>query len=333
MTCSRPHGEFVFDTASFAAAHASTIAETADGLVAAWFAGTREGHGDVGIWVARREGGGWLEPVEVADGRMTLRRRYPCWNPVLFQPRHGPLLLFYKVGPSPSRWWGMLITSEDGGRSWSEPRRLPASILGPIKNKPIQLDDGRLLCPSSDEQGRRRIHLEWADENATTWRRGPALNDGRSFAAIQPCLLAHADGRLQMLCRTRQGAVGQCWSQDGGDSWTPLTATELPNPDSGIDAVSLSSGQALLVYNHSHTARTPLNIAITGDGRRWSALAVLEDEPGEFSYPALIQGRDGTAHVTYTWNCRRIRHVSLAPNDFEPAVIQHGLWPDRNRTE
>ena len=322
--------EFIFEEAPFAAAHASTIAETSDGLVAAWFAGTREGQGDVGIWVARRESRGWLDPIEVADGRMKSRRRYPCWNPVLFQPRQGPLLLFYKVGPSPSRWWGMLITSDDGGRSWSEPRRLPAGILGPIKNKPIQLPDGRLLCPSSDEQRRWRIHLEWADETATSWRRGPRLNDGRKFAAIQPCLLPHADGRLRMLCRTRQGAVGECWSEDGGESWTPLAATQLPNPDSGIDAVTLASGQALLVYNHSHSARTPLNIAISDDGVRWSALAVLEDEPGEFSYPALIQGRDGTVHVTYTWNRRRIRYVALVPSEFAAVAMRHGLWPGGN---
>lgn len=319
--------EFIFEEAPFPAAHASTIAETAEGLVAAWFAGTGEGQGDVGIWVARREARGWLDPVEVADGRMKSRRRYPCWNPVLFQPRRGPLLLFYKVGPSPSRWWGVLITSEDGGRSWSEPRRLPAGILGPIKNKPIQLPDGRLLCPSSDEQRRWRIHLEWTDETATRWRRGPRLNDGRSFAAIQPCLLPHADGRLQMLCRTRQGAVGECWSEDGGESWTSLAATELPNPDSGIDAVTLASGQALLVYNHSHSARTPLNIAVSDDGLHWSALAVLEQEPGEFSYPAVIQGRDGTVHVTYTWNRRGIRHVVLAAGELTTVAMHHGVWP------
>ncbi len=173
--------EFIFREAPFPAAHASTIAETSDGLVAAWFAGTREGHGDVGIWVARRESAGWLHPVEVADGRMKSRRRYPCWNPVLFQPRQGPLLLFYKVGPSPSRWWGVLITSEDGGRSWSEPRRLPAGILGPIKNKPIQLPDGRLLCPSSDEQRRWRIHLEWTDETATSVAAGAAAQRRPEF--------------------------------------------------------------------------------------------------------------------------------------------------------
>jgi predicted neuraminidase len=319
--------EFVFEHAPFAAAHASTIAETADGLIAAWFAGTREGHGDVGIWVARREAGEWRNPAEVAEGRLALRRRFPCWNPVLHRPRCGPLMLFYKVGPSPSRWWGMLMTSEDDGKSWPAPRRLPEGILGPIKNKPVELATGRLLCPSSDEQGRWRLHLEWTDDGGETWCRGRSLNDGRSFAAIQPALLIWPGDRLQMLCRTRQGAIGTCWSVDGGERWTPLVATALPNPDSGIDAVTLADGRALLVYNHSQTGRTPLNVALSDDGLAWYAARVLESEPGEFSYPAVIQARGGTVHITYTWNRRRIRHVALDPAKLALAPISKGLWP------
>jgi predicted neuraminidase len=319
--------EFIFEQAPFPAAHASTIAETPDGLVAAWFAGTREGHGDVCIWVARQDNGHWLHPVQVADGRIALRRRHPCWNPVLHQQKNGPLLLFYKVGPSPSRWWGMLTTSDDGARTWSEPRRLPRDILGPIKNKPIELPDGRLLCPSSDEQGRWRVHLEWSDAGLTTWRRGPPLNDARIFSAIQPCLLRYPGGDLQLLCRTRQGAIGECWSSDGGETWSALHPTELPNPDSGIDAVTLANGHALVVYNHSQTQRSPLNVAVSADGQSWFALGVLEDEPGEFSYPAVIEGVDGRVHITYTWNRRRIRHVVLRQTDFSPLPIEHGLWP------
>src|SRR6185503_18682846 len=105
--------EFVYEQAPFPAAHASTIVETPDGLVAAWFGGTDEGKPDVGIWFSRREGNQWSAPVEVADGIDTDRRRYPCWNPVLFVSPGGELLLFYKVGPSPSRWWGLLKRSTD----------------------------------------------------------------------------------------------------------------------------------------------------------------------------------------------------------------------------
>ena len=147
--------EFIYDKVPCPQCHASTLAETKDGLVAAWFGGTREGNPDVGIWLSLLEDGVWTAPVQVADGRQPGGQRDPCWNPVLFQPRKGPLLLFYKVGPSPSRWWGMLRTSDDGGKTWSDARRLPDGILGPIKNKPVQLADGTILCPSLSCAGGR----------------------------------------------------------------------------------------------------------------------------------------------------------------------------------
>src|SRR2546423_829891 len=115
--------------------HASTIVETAPGLlVSAWFGGTKERAPDVGIWVSRFENKRWTTPVEVANGIQPTGPRLPTWNPVLFQPPKGPLVLFYKMGPSPSKWWGLMMTSTDGGKTWSTPVRLPDGILGPIKN-------------------------------------------------------------------------------------------------------------------------------------------------------------------------------------------------------
>src|SRR5262249_16862791 len=155
--------EFVYETAPFASCHASTIAETPSRLVAAWSGGTREGDKDVGIWVSRRVGDRWTPPVEVANGIQADGTRFPCWNPVLFQAlagkAGGPLLLFSKVGPRPNSWWGVLQTSTDGGQTWSRPVRLPDGILGPIKNKPVRLAGGALLCPSSTEDDGWRVFL------------------------------------------------------------------------------------------------------------------------------------------------------------------------------
>ncbi len=87
----------------------------------------------------------------------------------------------------------------------------------------------------------------------------------------------------------------------------------LPNPNpglgSGIDGLVLRDGRGLLVYNHSTVERTPLNVALSEDGRTWRMAAVLEDAPGEYSYPAVIQGVDGRVHVVYTWQRRRIKHA------------------------
>lgn len=303
--------EFIFETAPFPQCHASTIAETPSGLVAAWFGGTREKHPDVGIWLARHVEGQWTSPVEVTNGVESASLRYPCWNPVLHQAAGGPLLLFYKVGPDPRSWWGMLTTSHDSGRTWSAPRRLPEGILGPIKNKPVQLSAGELLCPTSTEHDGWRVHFERTADLGQTWSKTGPINDGEHIAAIQPSILLHGEGLLQALGRSRQGKVWQAWSADDGRTWTECELTDLPNPNSGTDAVTLRDGRHLLVYNHTPKGRTPLNVAISGDGRKWTSLAVLEQEPGEYSYPAVIEAADGRVHITYTWKRQRIKHVVL----------------------
>jgi predicted neuraminidase len=311
--------EFVFETAPFASAHASTLVETRDGLVAAWFGGTREGASDVGIWLSRRQGkvnGTWTQPVQVATGIQPDGTQYPCWNPVLFEMPEKVLALFYKVGPNPQSWWGMVRTSRDEGRTWSSARRLPDGILGPIKNKPVRLPDGTLLAPSSTESPEKpstwRVHFERTVDTLTwTTSRPPVSADGTHIDAIQPSILIHPGGRLQAVGRTRSSRIFESWSSDGGKTWSPIALTALPNPNAGIDAVTLRDGRHLLVYNHTAQGRTPLNVAISRDGTTWDEALVLERDPGEYSYPAVIQTSDGLVHITYTWKRQRIKHVAI----------------------
>lgn len=300
--------QFIYEEAPFPSCHASTIEETASGLIAAWFGGTDEGEPDVGIWTSRHENGKWTVPVEVANGVQPDGKRHPCWNPVLFQPRQGPLLLFYKVGPTPSRWWGMLMSSTDQGKTWSKPAKLPDEILGPIRSKPVQLADGTILCGSSSEHAGWKIHFERTSDLGKTWSRTKANSDPKEFAAIQPTILVHKN-QLQALCRSRQSHITEVWSSDNGYTWSPMKATSLPNPSAGVDGLTLKDGRHLLVYNHTPRGRTPLNVAISTDGKEWAPLVTLESEPGEYSYPAMIQTRDGLVHITYTWKRKRIRHV------------------------
>ena len=314
--------EFVFETAPFASAHASTIVETRDGLVAAWFAGTREGAADVGIWLSRRERGAWTAPTEIATGVQPDGTRHPCWNPVLFDVPGAAVMLFYKVGPSPQTWWGMVRTSRDGGRTWSEARRLPEGILGPIKNKPVRLPDGAIAAGSStestDRPSRWRIHFERTTDGGRTWTTStPAADGEREIEAIQPSILVHPDGRLQAVGRTRSKRIFETWSTDGGRTWSPVALTSLPNPNSGIDAVTLRDGRHLIVYNHTTEGRSPLNVAVSRDGKTWTPALALETDAGEFSYPAVIQTADGLVHITYTWKRQRIKHVVL-----DPAALQ-----------
>jgi len=308
--------EFIYDRAPFPQCHASTIVETADGLVAAWFGGTAEKNPDVCIWLARQQRGQWSAPVQVADGIQPGGRRYPCWNPVLCQPTNGPLLLFYKVGPSPSTWWGMLRRSTNAGLSWTQPQRLPEGILGPIKNKPIQLPEGTLLCGSSTEHAGWRVHFEWTTDLGRTWDKTPPINEGKTVGLIQPTLLRLSDRRLLALMRSNRGRIYATRSEDNGRSWSAPEPLSLPNPNAGIDGVTLRDGRHLLVYNPTTRGRTPLTVAVSLDGQQWRDVLTLEDQPGEYSYPAVIQTQDGLVHVTYTWRRQRIRHAVLDPSKF-----------------
>lgn len=304
--------EFIYETAPFPACHASTIVESKNGLIAAWFGGTAEKNPDVGIWLSHFKDGRWTAPVEVANGVESPKLRYASWNPVLFQPKSAPLMLFYKVGPSPSQWWGMMKTSEDGGQTWSKPQRLPSGILGPIKNKPVQLPNGDILCPTSTENHGWQVHFERTEDGGKTWGATQAVNDGTQISAIQPSILFH-DGSLQAIGRTRQGKIFSVESKDAGHTWSAMTLLDVPNPSSGIDALTLRDGRHLLVYNNTPSGRTPLNVALSADGKSWTSLLALESGAGEFSYPAVIQSRDGLVHITYTWNRKKIKHVILDP--------------------
>ena len=106
-----------------------------------------------------------------------------------------------------------------------------------------------------------------------------------------------------------------------------MLATALPNPNSALDAVMLREGSALLVYNHLKQGRNMLNVALSPDGSSWKAAVTLENEPGEFSYPAVIQTSDGLVHVTYTWKRQRIKHVVLDPAKFSLRDMPEGRWP------
>jgi predicted neuraminidase len=316
ITLHKVSAELIFKAPPFAQCHASTIVEvTPDKFMVAAFGGTNEGNKDVCIWLSTRENGEWGKPAKMAEGIVNDTLRYPCWNPVLFKTKEGTLFLFYKVGPSPGRWWGMVRTSTDNGKTWTSTERLPEGISGPIKDKSIQLPDGTILSPSSIETRESwKIHIEKSIDFGKTWQFIP-IDPETKFNVIQPTILIHSNNKLQILCRSKSNAIVQAFSEDNGNNWGALTKTELPNPNSGIDAVGLKNGWYLLVYNPTIQGpgdRAKLKVAISKDGIKWADAVILEsEEKGEFSYPAVIQTNDGKIHITYTYNRVNIKHVVL----------------------
>ena len=267
--------------------------------------------------------------------------REATWNPVLFETPDGELHLYFKIGPNVANWKGWRITSRDGGKTWSKREPLPDGIYGPIKNKPILLSTpNRLISPTSDERNGWKIYFELSDDNGRTWRKTPYVEADSSVLAIQPTIIQLPDGRLEALCRTRSRHIGVTFSSDQGETWSRLQLIDTPNNNSGIDAVTLYSGQtSLSLPSHSSFtspslpfnyalicndwpiepdkqkgARTPLSILRSDDGLHWQHWVTLEDSPvSQYSYPSIIQTRDGHLHAVYTWRRQRIKHVELTP--------------------
>ncbi len=267
-------------------------------------------------------------------------RRKACWNPVLFQMPDGELLLFFKVGLRVADWTGWLVRSKDGGRTWSEREPLKEGFLGPIKNKP-ELINNRLICPSSTEHGGNwKIHFEILDLATNEWKYvGPVeakkmrlsqdllkdVAEDKPIGCIQPSIIKLKDGRLQVLCRSRNQKIATSFSSDGGDTWSEVTLLDVPNNQSGTDAVTLKDGRHVLIYNDFETlpgenkgVRTPLSIAISDDGTNWRHVLTLEDSPvSQYSYPAIIQGRDGCLHCVYTWRRKKVAYQKIDLNELK----------------
>lgn len=307
----------------FKSCHASTIVETGkDTLLYAWFGGDEEGAKNVSIWGCYRytnQKKQWGKILLLAEGRDSSGRTQACWNPVLFRTSKGAVFLDYKVGTNPREWWAERKISYDNGKTWSAAKRLLSPFLGPIKNKPVQLKNGTILYPSSTEskdEDSWQIHLESTDATGNQWQYLPI--DCDSFDVIQPCILTYGADSLQMLCRSKQNAIVQTWSFDNGHFWSPLRPLGLPNPNSGIDAVTLDNGLQLLVYNPTQSGkdwsagRSILKVAISKNGLDWKDVATLEEHArGEYSYPAIIQDSHNVIHISYTYDRVNIKFVDL----------------------
>ena len=256
--------------------------------------------------------------------------REACWNPVLFELPDGELHLYFKIGPNVAGWKGWRVVSKDGGKTWSKREPLPEGFYGPVKNKPVVLtipaanrrgrDTYRILAPTSDERDGWRLYFEYSDDRGKTWHRTDFVEADAGVKAIQPTIIQLPDGRLEALCRTRSRHIGVTYSSDNGETWTKLQLIDTPNNNSGIDAVTLADGTFALICNDwpieptkEKGARTPLSILRSTDGLHWQHWITIEDSPiSQYSYPSIIQSRDGHLHAIYTWRRQRVKHVELS---------------------
>lgn len=231
-----------------------------------------------------------------------------CWNPVLMR-RNEEVFLYFKVGKSPESWKGYFTVSSDFGENWSEPKGFPAGIVGPTKNAPIGLGSA-ILSGSSDERFGCSVHFEMS-RDGRNWRRIDPTGHGHCEGCIQPAILNLGAGKLVAYCRSSMGVLVKTVSVDNGETWSDLCPTDIPNPDSGIAAISLHERGHVLAFNRSTRCRTPLVLAVSSDGDSWTERFMLEDGEGEFSYPSLWTN-GSTVGISYSVDREHIAYVELS---------------------
>ncbi|WP_461536523.1 exo-alpha-sialidase [Spongorhabdus nitratireducens] len=301
----------------------------------------------------------WGNKVLIANGQedamsacLSEAAKYPCWDPVLYQEQE-QLILFYKIGINPRQWHGVFKISNDNGISWEPAVKLNGRLdfegvenkspRGPA-HKPQRTQNGCLICASSAELKEENsgtikwcgIHLELLPSGAafnSSWKTVQLQDDPYKFFPIHPVLLKKEERQWIMLCRSRSDTgkrIIQSISNDDCESWSTFTAIDsLPNPDANFDAIRLTDGRYFLVYNHAvkqaginRTGRHLLNAAISEDALAWEPILTLEHDESEkleYSYPSVIQTHDGLIHISYTWERRGIKHVTLSTDFPEPS--------------
>ncbi len=313
--------DFVFeDKREFPSCHASTLASAPDGtLLCAWFGGKEEKDPDVAIWLSRFIEGAWSAPMKAAKVNETAH-----WNPVLFTPGDGKVYLFFKVGPEIPDWQTYWMHSADNGATWSEATELVPGDhggRGPVRCKPIVLSDGAWLAGASTEKAGWKPFADRSEDGGKTWTRSADFEinpkELRGRGAIQPSLWEREPGKVRAYMRSQGGRVWATDTTDGGKTWGKVFATELPNNNSGVDFLSAEGFGNWMIYNpvgQNWGVRSPISLAKTDDGDKWTRFADLEDEPmKEFSYPAMIRTKDGGIAISYTWKRDRIRVWQIAP--------------------
>jgi len=175
---------------------------------------------------------------------------------------------------------------------------------------PFVLEGQRLIVPLYAD-GFSFSLMAITDDWGKTWHTSTPLISGGN---IQPSIVRRSDGSLYTLMRDNgppPKRLHQSESRDRGETWSPVTDSELPNPGSGAEITSLRNGHWILISNDTERGRHSLAVQVSADeGKTWAWKRHLEldtraDGAGAFHYPSIIQARDGTLHASYSYHLNR----------------------------
>ena len=332
--------------------HAATLVETATGdLLCAWFNGPGEGEPDTNIVLSRLPAGTdiWLPPSPMSSDPGRSEQ-----NPLLFvapasagsgAAAAGEVWLLHTSNEPHDQSTSRVLrrVSHDGGLTWDPSEVLFDHVGSFIRNPIVVLSNGDWLLPAYDcDKSAETTVLQLSTDRGVTWS---LVEVPDAIGQVQMSIVEISPGELAGYFRSRAAdRIHRSVSKDNGRTWTAPEKTRLPNNNSAIQVLRLTDGRLVMVFNDSSaerdqfrwvpdgkggvrrkTLRTPLTLALSEDDGAtwpyWRNLQVQDEEYRDnefgYSYPTLLQTRDGRLHVAYSYLRKTIKHVILTPEWIE----------------
>jgi predicted neuraminidase len=323
----------------YPSSHAANLYELKNGdVLCVWFSGTWEGSSGVGIVLSRRPNGSrnWGPPVLIDR-----QAGASFQNPVLFQEPDGTVDLYHstqEADAGEANAHVLHLVSKDNGATWTKPALLFAKPGAFTRHPLVVLQDGSWMLPLSfitsagigAGSETNYSATEISNDKGATWKECPMAG---SQGKIQPSVVSLAPGRLLAFFRSRASDFIYSSTSSDGCTWSPATATALPNNNASIQAFRLRDGHLVMAFNNSSKKsangglRKPLSVALSLDGgETWPYVRDAEEgrpgyglaeqtpkQPGreEYSYPSIMQTRDGEILVAFTYRRQTIKVVSI----------------------
>ncbi len=225
----------------------------------------------------------------------------------------------FKELPKNEAGWASFAPSYETMIKEASKDLLKRSIGWMTRIHPITLESGRILLPLYSD-GLNFSMVAISDDNGETWRPSlPIVGRG----PIQPALAVKKNGDIVAYMRDSGDAptrVQNSISKDNGESWSTAFKTEILN-EASVEICVLKDGKWAFVGNDSNDGRYRFSIYLSDDeGATWKWKELIEFDPtkkGSFSYPCLIQTKDGLLNISYSYSLgshqESIKHVVIDP--------------------
>lgn len=338
---------------------------TPDELACVWMAGGQEGTSGMSIYGCTLKKGStqWGTPKLISQNPDRSEQ-----NPLLFKTDDGRIHLVHTAqtarDPNDLSWqnsgstfsmqWTAKLFHQSTaawGKKWSQSKELfPENAF--CRHPPIQTNKANWLLPiyrSLETEGAfghdNSLVLQLDAQGVPTT--GNPIAVPQSKGRVHGSIVYSSDGHslIQFFRSRLADRIYRSVGNLDGTQWSEPTATDLPNNNSSIQALRLSCGLLLMIFNRFGIERDPAEARPWGQAvwprNRWPLSIALSDDDGlswpwvrdidtgdgffgsanwannrQLAYPCVVEGLSNEIHLAYSWGGRAaIRYMCIDLRD------------------